>query len=66
MNLKAYVTEFTASDGECYLGPMILADTLEAAKAIVAAVVRGPDGQEVRVMGEMVSLSETQTRSKTA
>ncbi len=51
---KQFLTEFDGSDGCRYAGPIVLADCLAAAKAIVLTCLRGPTGQPIMILGEVV------------
>ena len=54
--MARYLTEYNnASDGHAvYSGPQIVADCIDAAVAIVESCVKGPSGETLRVIGELV------------
>ena len=51
---KQFLTEFTGTDGEVYAGPIILADCLDGADAVMSTSLQGPSGQPLRLVGELV------------
>lgn len=51
---KYWITEFDGLDGETYVGPTILADTQAFAEALVSTCVRGPHGQTLQIVGELI------------
>lgn len=55
MTLKRFLTEYDniCDGGALYAGPMLLADALPAALALVTCV-QGPNGEALRVVGELI------------
>ena len=52
---KRFLTEFTNRlDGQRYAGPQILSDCVEAAEAMRQTSLLGPNGEPLRVMGELI------------
>lgn len=51
---KRYLTQFAGEDGCRYAGPIVQADCLDAARAIVQTCLLGPTGQSLTVLGELV------------
>lgn len=55
MDQRRFVTEFDGDDGSRYAGPIVLADCLPAAQAIVRTCLLGPTGQRITVLGELIA-----------
>lgn len=55
MDQRRFLTEFDGDDGARYAGPIVLADCLPAAQAIVRTCLQGPTGQPITVLGELVA-----------
>jgi hypothetical protein len=55
--MKEFITEYAnlADDGAPYAGPTILAHSLAYAQLIVETSVRGPNGEELTVVGELAA-----------
>jgi hypothetical protein len=55
--MTEYATEYAnaADDGAPYVGPVVLAASFAEAEAITAARLRGPNGEPLRVIGEIVA-----------
>jgi hypothetical protein len=54
--MKEFCTEYAnaADDGAPYVGPIVLAVDHAEARALVHVHLRGPNGEELRVRGEIV------------
>jgi hypothetical protein len=53
--VKSFITEYdnAADDGAPYAGPTLLADCFEAAELLLNRVL-GPNGERLRVLGELM------------
>jgi hypothetical protein len=53
--MKHWITEYEnlADDGAPYAGPVLLAETQQAAETLIA-FVRGPNGEPLTLLGELV------------
>ena len=69
--MKVFVTEYAnaADDGAPYCGPLLYAESLEAAERL-SAVVKGPNDEPLKVLGELAErvpaerIGDTWTRLK--
>ena len=50
---RRWITEYDGADG-VYAGPLLIADCVDFAVMLARDCVRAPDGQPLRVLGELV------------
>lgn len=53
--MASWFTEYLGLDGHRYAGPMVLADSQVFADALTNTCLRGPEGQSLRVTGEVLA-----------